>query len=299
MQDYDCNLVIVHTPGLQALSDFTTIKSLMAERAPEIEVFILTNGARHSIFRKWAARRRTLVFSPVPIEGFAPIRGKVYACRRLGKMEENQRMAAAGLRVPVSIRIEPGTRLDPKEWGPFTVLKPVGGRQGKNVRLVRTRDVAWTNTPTIAQRFVDTGPKARNHRVTTVFGRPVYSIVSRGLVSRPSIDADGQEPVDLPIAANAGERIIEINFEPDIIEYSKDISRAFPEIPVLGIDIIREAETRLLYGIEVNSAGFTWHLSSDYTQPQREKYGLDPYGQFGALDVIADALIDVTRREAE
>ena len=34
MPDYECNLVIVHTPGLQALSDFTTIKSLMAERAP-------------------------------------------------------------------------------------------------------------------------------------------------------------------------------------------------------------------------------------------------------------------------
>jgi hypothetical protein len=32
---------------------------------------------------------------------------------------------------------------------------------------------------------------------------------------------------------------------------------------------------------------------------QQRKYGVDYYAQFGALNVIADALIDVTRREAK
>ena len=145
MREYQCNLVIVHTPGLQALSDFTTIKSLIAERAPEIEVFILANGMRHSVARKWAARRRTLVFSPVAIEGFTPIRGKVYACRRLGKLEEFHRLAGAGLPVPETVLIEPHTRLDPARWGPLVVVKPIAQRQGRGVRLRRTSEVRWVD----------------------------------------------------------------------------------------------------------------------------------------------------------
>ena len=190
-RDYDRNLVIVHTPTLQALSDFTTIKSFIAGRAPEIEVFILTNRMRHSVGRKWAGRQRTLVFSPVPIERFSPVRGKVYACRRLGKLEEIRRLAAAGLPVPETILVEPDTRLDPRRWGPFSVVKPIAALQGKGVRLRRTIDVRWTDPGAwpvddprfgqamLAQRFIDTGLFARSHRVLVVFGRAVFSIVSR------------------------------------------------------------------------------------------------------------------------
>ena len=299
MQDHDCNLVIVHTPGLQALSDFTTIKALIAERAPDIEVFIFGNHRRHSVMRKWVAGRRTLVFSPTPITAFSPIRGKVHACRGLGKMEEVRRLAAAGLRVPESILVMPDTRLDPQSWGAFTVLKPTTGRQGRDVRLVRTRDVRWTPSPTIAQRFIDTGEKARNYRVTTVFGRPIFSWLGEGLIPRPVLDGAGNDQIELPIAANAGERRLELNFDAEVLRYGVDIARAFPEIPVLGIDIVREAATGLLYGIEVNSVGFTWHLSSDSARERMKEHGVDLYSQFGALDIIADALIEVTRREAE
>ena len=309
MREYQCNLVIVHTPGLQALSDFTTIKSLIAARAPEIEVFILANGMRHSVTRKWAASRRTLVFSPVPIERFSPLRGKVYACRRLGKLEEIRRLAAAGLPVPDTVQVEPDTRLDPQGWGPFSVVKPIAARQGEGVRLRRTIDVGWTDPwswpaddpcfgqAILAQRFIDTGPFARSHRVLVVFGRCVYSIVSRQLTARPAIELDARESVDLPIASNAGERSIELDFEPDVIDLSCRAARAFPDIPVLGVDVVREAATGGLYLLEVNAAGYTWQLSSDYGEVLKKKHNLDLAAQFGALDIIADALIEVTRRE--
>ena len=199
MPDYDCNLVIVHTPSLQALSDFTTIRSLIAARAPEIEVFVVTNGQRHSVTRKRAALRRTLVFSPVPIREFSPLRGKVHACRRLGKLEEVERLASAGLRIPETVLLDPATRLDAVEWGPFTVLKPNGGRQGQGVRLQRTRVVrgidpnSWPvddprhGQPMLAQRFIDTGPFAQSHRVFVVFGRPATpSFHARRPRGRPS-----------------------------------------------------------------------------------------------------------------
>jgi hypothetical protein len=311
VRDYECNLVIVHTPGLQALADFTTIRSLIAARAPEMEVFILANRARNSVSRKSAAGRRTLVFSPVLIEQFSPIRGKVYMCRRLGKLEEIRRLAAAGLRVPETILLEPDTRLDPAVWGPFTVVKPNAGKQGGGVRLRRTHDVRWRepkslsvddphyDQPILAQKFVDTGPLSRSFRVFTVFGRPVYSLASQSLTARPFISPEGIGPVDLAIASNAGERQVELNFDPEIIEFGASACRAFQEIPVLGIDVIREAATGILYILEVNSAGYTWHFSSDYGQALLKNYNIDLAAQFGALDIIADALIEVTRREAE
>jgi hypothetical protein len=76
------------------------------------------------------------------------------------------------------------------------------------------------------------------------------------------------------------------------------VAAAFPEIPSLGIDIIREEETRWLYCLEVNASGFTWHISSAYGLGLQRRHNVDLPGQFGALDVIADALIEATRREA-
>ena len=37
----ELNLIIFHQPGRQQISDFVTIRELMRERAPEIDVFII------------------------------------------------------------------------------------------------------------------------------------------------------------------------------------------------------------------------------------------------------------------
>ena len=37
----ELNLIIFHQPGRQQISDFVTIRELMRERAPEIDVFIV------------------------------------------------------------------------------------------------------------------------------------------------------------------------------------------------------------------------------------------------------------------
>ena len=50
--------------------------------------------------------------------------------------------------------------------------------------------------------------------------------------------------------------------EPELNELARRAHRAFPTIPVLGIDMVRDIETGRLYVIEVNAGGFTWHVSS-------------------------------------
>ena len=307
MPSPDRNLIIVHTPRRQALDDFTGVKTLIAERAPEIDVFILANRHRHSVMRRQAATRPTLVFCPFPMSEFSPVRGKIYADRRFTKIEEQQRLAAAGLPVPRTSGTVAQVASDPS-WGQFVVVKPaLYSVQGRNVVLVRRIDLPrlGSNSATpasverqlLVQEFIDTGPFAESHRVMTVLGRPVYSIVSRSLTARPELSADDQTV--LPIASNAGPRALELNFEKDVIDLAREASRAFAELPVLGVDVIREASTGRLFVLEVNPGVGAWHISSTYAEAQRREFNLDLHGQFGALDIIADALIDVTRREAE
>jgi hypothetical protein len=211
---FERNLVLVHSATLQARSDFETIKAKLAERAPDIEVFIANNRARNSVTRKQAARRPSLIFSPVALVDFKPLRGKVYAGRVLTKMEEYQRLAGAGLPVPETVMLRPDTRLDPQSWGPFTVLKPNVGRQGLGVRLVRTRDVIWRDPFTwqrndprfgcqmLAQRFIDTGPQPNSFRTFAVLGRVVHS--TRNSVSGAEVfdrDRAATAPFDVLPAA--------------------------------------------------------------------------------------------------
>ena len=309
--EYERNLVIVHTPALQSRSDFETIRAKLAERAPDIEVFIANNQARNSVTRKQAARRPSLIFSPVELKEFRPSRGKVYAGRALTKMEEYGRLAGAGLPVPETVMLQPDTRLDPEHWGPFTVLKPNFGRQGLGVRLVRTRDVVWRDPfswprddprfgcQMLAQKFIDTGPPITSHRVHMVFGRVIYSTSS--VNDAPPIEHDpaGVDRLDVPVAANHGPRHLVLNYREDTFATARQAAAALPDMASIGMDLIQEKATGKLYILELNSRGMTWHISSNYGREVQRKHGVDFVNQFGALDAIADALIEVTRREAE
>jgi hypothetical protein len=305
------NLVLVHTERLQARSDFETIQRLIHDRAPDIEVFIVNNNARNSVTRRDAARRPALIFSPIALRQFQPERGTVYCGRYVGKTNELAMMRQAGISVPETTLIEPQTVLDPAHWGPFVVAKPTRGMQGQGVRLRRTRDVRWVDPMSwpedddrhgrdlMAQYFVDTGVRTTHYRVAVALGRCIYSSMSRAKEPRPfALDPAGDTPLDEPIAANVGDRNISLNFDRDIIAFGESVQRAFPGVAVLGVDVIREEATGRLFALEVNSPGITWHLSSNYGLEMQRNHGLDLTGQFNALEVVAEVLIERTRAEA-
>ncbi|MEJ0097936.1 MAG: hypothetical protein WDM84_08465 [Bauldia sp.] len=311
MSGYDRNLVMVQTENLQSRAEFEAIAARVAARAPEIEVFVVNNSMRNSVSTRAAALRPTLVFSPIELRRFKPRRGKIYAGRSHSKIEEMQQMQRHGVPVPDGVILEPQTRLDPGTWGPFTVLKPNRGLGGNGIRLARTRDVRWTDPeswprddprygrPIVAQKFVDTGAYTTCHKVTVLFGRPLWSTTSRALATRPfRVDPDGTEPLNEPIAANHGERTVTLNFDDAVLAVGVHAAQAFPDIPVAGVDVIREESTGRLFALEVNAGGLTWHTSSGLGLALQRDRGIDLVAQFGALDVAADALIEVTRREA-
>jgi hypothetical protein len=308
------SLVLVHSPGMQSRSDFETIQQKLAVRAPDIDVLVVSNRMRQMVSARQAARLPSLVFTPRPLEIFKPLRGKILAGRQHTKVEEMTRLRQGGFRVPESTMIGPDTVLDPAVWGPFIVVKPNRGSHGGGVRLHRTRDVKWRDPkswprndprygfPLIAQRFIDTGKRTSHYRIMVVLGRPVYGVRSLFDNERPYVlDPNGTEPLDVPAATNAEDsapRTVSFCYEGDALEYAGSVARAFPERPALGVDLVREEATGDLYVLEVNAGGQTWHISSNYGLKFQRERKMDFMAQFGALDIIANALIEVTRREA-
>ncbi|MGE0009026.1 MAG: RimK family alpha-L-glutamate ligase [Parvibaculaceae bacterium] len=311
MQRAVLNLVIFHKPGWQRVSDFTTIKALMRERAPEIRVHIVTpTSLLPPGFWPSCAEHPTALFASTFMKVDPQVRGARLIPKVYTKFEEITALRDAGLPVPDSVLLTPGTAIDEHDWGPFVVIKPNRGRQGDGVRLVNAKDARWRDTAAlpdghlwkgrelVVQRFVDTGPLPACYRVMTVFGRKVYCVLSASTVETPALDAATIPEEGIPIAANGKHRVRSLAYDDDVLSLAEDVHGKLTHTPVMGIDIIRERETGKLYVLELNSGGLTWHISSDYGLRQQAEDGADKMAQFNALEVIADAFIDATRKHA-
>lgn len=283
----------------------------MRERAPEIDVFIITpTSLLPSDFWQRRAERPTALFAAGLMSIDPNVRGARLFPTSLTKFQEIEALRAANLPVPGSMLLRPETILDENEWGPFIVVKPNRGRSGNGVRLLRTRDARWRDTSLlpsehpwhgrelVAQRYIDTGPFPACYRVMTVLGKRVYCTLSTSTVETPPLDPDDFDEDGIPITANPKDRIRTLAYDRDVIGLGEEIHRKLTHTPVMGIDIIREHKSGTLYALELNSGGWTWHISSDYGIRQEMEDGLGRIKQFGAFDIIADAFIEATRRHA-
>jgi glutathione synthase/RimK-type ligase-like ATP-grasp enzyme len=221
-------------------------------------------------------------------------------------------MVESGLPVPQTVRLVPDLALQTESWGEYVIAKPVKGLRGRRVRLVRTEEVGGRYAELsgggrermFIQKYidhVDGENRPFSYRVLTMFGEPLTAS-ARGWVDprRPlaeiAADPAGRIASNTEGVPTSG-RLVKI---PDVLALSRRVAAAFPEIPCLGQDIIRQTGTGDLYILETNPGGAIWHLSSQFAH----KPGHDPdyakakYAQFGALDVVADQLIIRTRAEA-
>jgi hypothetical protein len=307
------NLLILHTQDQQALSDCEAVKTKIEARAPDIEVRIGSNDRPSADVARWQVTRPSLVFSPFRLLAYRPPGGAVYAGSLMGKIAECARLEDYDLPVPRTARLLPDLRLDPAIWGDYVIVKPVAGLRGRNIRLIRTSDVAGrfaaltdnARRRMLVQQFIE-HIDAENYpiscRVLTLFGEPLCQVELTWTEPRLSLAELAAGPAGR-IATNAEGapkqgRLIKI---PEILALARRVAAAFPEIPCLGQDIIRQTGTGKLYILETNPSGAIWHLSSA-TYAQRPDHTPEhlqaQYTQFNALDVAANQLIARTRAEA-
>jgi hypothetical protein len=85
-------------------------------------------------------------------------------------------------------------------------------------------------------------------------------------------------------------------YDADVISLAQRAHAAFPNQPLLGTDIVRDAELRTLYLLECNPRGDAWLLSSDMGRKIANANGLNFAGQYDAVQMAARVLISETRQ---
>ena len=304
------NLVIVQTAPEQDPADWIAIKEIIERKAPDIEVRIAVNAERNSTTARWQVKRPSLVFSPTRLLEFSPRGGTVYCGRILGKDVQVRRLSNIGVLTPKAATLTSLRSFDPDEWGEFVIVKPNNANSGAGVKLVRTVDLAArcdelnaaTNDQLRVETYIDHSEDGypTEYRVLSMFGRALYCAQNRWGNRRPPLAEIAADPSGI-IASNSaamGGRIRSLCNDPEIVSLGQRAHKAFPECPVIGIDIVRDSQSGRLYVLEVNPHGHVWHLSSTLAKKMEPEHVRDLYTQFNALELAADLLIERTRAEA-
>ena len=289
------NLILVHQETKQDRADYEEI----ARRA-DIDVFIVDTKAASLADPRFDAGAPTLTVSPMPIKKFAPPRGAVCQGFEHAKSEQYARLSRLGLAVPRWTSISPEISLHPDDWGPYVVVKPDLGRKGAEIFIKRTGRVRYGAPGFLAQEFIYTGRWPVNYRVVTLFGRALMSWRCEAdhrfvpLESRWDFKARG----GITVVSNKRDSRYTLAFDADVVALAERAHAAFPDQPLLGTDIVRDADSGALYVIECNPRGDAWLISSTMGRLIEDANGLNFAAQFGALDIAAAALVDETRRRA-
>ena len=303
------NLLIVHTPPFQGLADWLGAKQRIEASAPDIEVRIATNGSPNSVTARWQIQRPSLVFSVSPLFQFKPKCGTVWAGQPMTKLEQIKRLASEGFLVPRTEMLSPDLVLDHETWGRYVVVKPWDGAMGRDVRLLRTEDVAAHyleltfegKRPMVIQPYIEHSEDGypTEYRVLSMFGRVLYCARNRWGALRRPLEEIASDPSGI-IASNDKTfgRVRTLCNDPEIIALGERAHSAFPECPTIAVDFIRNADTGQLCIMEVNPEGLSWHFSSVTSRTFTADHIRDLYSQFNALDRTAELLIEKTRAEA-
>ncbi len=302
----------MHQKAKQDRADFEAIARQVGERAPDIRAFVVDTKEAGWADPRFEGGAPTLTVSPMPIKRFAPPPGALCQGHEFPKDEQYRMLARLGVPLPDWTAIAPDTLLDPLQWGPYVVVKPALGRKGAEIHIKRAGRVRYRppesfaedhparKAPLLAQRFIYTGTWPSNFRVVTFFGRALLCWHCEAahryvpLHSRWDFKAKG----GITVVSNKTDSSYRLARDADVIALAEQAHTAFPDQPLLGTDIVRDADTGKLYVIECNPRGDAWLISSDMGRMIEQANGLNFARQFGALEIAARVLIEETRARA-
>ena len=80
----------------------------------------------------------------------------------------------------------------------------------------------------------------------------------------------------------------------DLIRFGERAARVFPDLPLLGVDILKQAGTGQLLVTEVNALGHNWNFSRQFV----ETFKVTVAAQFDGLRKAAYVLAEQTQKLA-
>lgn len=302
-------LLLVSNPIANSQADFEELAHWIAALDPELSVHVVhdVKGADQAAE---VPDLPTLTFSPGPLRGLRPRRGTVFRGQHVAKSVEYRALAAIGVPVPRWVRLLPGETPALEQLGSYVVTKPDFGARGAEVRIERCADARWTPprtqlardfggpfNPRLAQQFVFTGHWPHSFRVSTLFGSTLWSMRIEASHERQPLlersDFHGQS-----IVSSGHGCSFSLSNDAAVIALAERASAALPQVPVLGIDILRDASTGELFVVELNSLGFSWHFSSPSGLEIQAQFGFDLSAQFDGRKKAARLLAEACLKYA-
>ncbi len=297
-----CNLIILINEDFER-EGFERLAGLVREFDPLINVVILPDQAG---LQPGLPPGPTLTFSPAFVRHPQAARGKTFCGYPMGKSQEYTALEQAGFPVPKWVVWSESEAPDLTAFGQYVVQKPDHGGAGAEVKVMRKDQIRWTPITTAAagtsssmiiQELIHTGPHPVCYRVNTLFGRTLYCM----RLETPAPPA-GQESLKnatsaenrFSIVANEVGSQMSPSHDEEIIRFGEVAAHAFPDIPLLGLDIIREVPSGKLYVLEANAIGYVWKFHSN----QVAQYGYSVEDQFDGVRKAAYILAEKTQQHA-
>jgi hypothetical protein len=278
------------------------------EEAPDVRARVVHDRPHRLRRLAWAARP-SLFFAPFAPRKLRPLRGTVLRCRSIPKTGQYEALERAGVPVPrwAPLRRDLDAKLE--GFGPYVVVKPDLGRRGAHVKIKRRGRVRWRpiesplrpgNTDLVVQEFVYTGRWPVCYRVTTLFGEVLSALRAEGSHAQPPLEGRFafHESGGRSICAHARGCLWSFTEDPEVLATARRAHEAFADVPVLGVDLVRDVETGRVQVLEVNPGGATWNFHSGFAEALQREFGLDLVAQFDALRRTASLLVARTRRDA-
>lgn len=258
-------------------------------------------------------------------------RGPVFKNQAIEKLDQQALFRKNGIPTPPALPFRFGMKLDPILFGDFVLLKPMDLQitsMGDGIQLfrrARAEKLTINDFPRdhlihrdskgyLVQRFVDTGARISVSRVTTFFSVPILSVSMKSNVDRPPLGAEDQVLESAPVASNAiKDKMRFMHADNDMVELARRVHGLLPDVPLLGVDLLREASTGRLFVLECNAGGNTWHFSSKSGEKLRGWFGGHPrvpleraalkgrqmyISQYGVFDRVAEVLVEKVRNFA-
>ena len=298
------NLLLVHHTVEHQNLILPEVMAELRKLDGSIRCRLVSDGRPRLKHRLWTLGMPTVVVSMRPVSSrkphrFAPRWAVVWEQTALDKIQELTALERAGIRVPKWAVLRKDTEPDLSCFGDVVVVKPVSAHKGALVRVMRRSRVRWRplqverrgiSESLIVQQYVHTGPWPVSYKVGTVFGEPIYAmrlVADRKRKPFEGEPANSREFVGRTVVAPSRGSTASGAVPGDVIEFAKQVQKAFPTVPVLGTDIVRHHSTGELYALEVHSPGWTFHLTSIlYDRLLRER-NLDLRAQFGGAAAVA------------
>jgi hypothetical protein len=323
------NLILIHR-GPEYEQDFKEIARKVTAIDRDITFYSVASSAMGqlpSLAWTWP----TLIVAFTPKYRLQIKRGTVLKNSQVEKFAQYETFRKAGIATPPMLPFRFGMTLDPLLFGEFVVIKPmdlnltsqgVGTQLFRRQRLERMepRDFPLAHPihkaldGYLVQKFIDTGPYPTYQRIQTFFGEVMYSWRTSLTNARASLDAPDAEieraVIDIKGEGGKARKLVK---DPQVERLAARVHGQFPEIPILGCDVIREHATQTLYVLECNPGGNTWHISSKIGEEARLDFGnvkanglerANQLGrrklieQYGAFDVVAKSLVEKMRSRA-